>query len=191
MGRKKKQTNEVLPELTRVPSAQNAIRDTQMFKDHVAGLTHAQLAVKYEMSERNVAEISSIYRWRDLRQELAQRALAAAMDDVKSITVTAVKALKRDIQLIAERAVKKKRQLTKEERDHMRAMLDRMWKEIRLEDGKPTDSAETTLEVRLRLPPGATGFGLIPPDPRVKFVESKVEDAAPKINLDEIEDGTS
>lgn len=162
-------------------------RDTEMFEKWKKGTTLTALAAEYGMTHQAVSEIKRKYNWHGLVTEMKRRAFQASFTQLKDMAVNLVKLAKHDIGLLTETAIKEKRQLTKEERGHVVALLDRIWKEVRLEDGKPTENTGV-LSVELRLPPGVKHYGIIPPDPRVKYVTAEVEDAKPVIDIDALEE---
>ena len=176
-----------IPEpLTGTYRADDIIRDRNMFVAWIKGSTMTQLATDFNMSFDNVRRIAKKYNWKQLAKEYARRALAASMTDATNMAALVVKTLMRDYQKLAQACLDENRQMTKEERDHSRGIIDRVWKELRLEDGKPTENTGV-LSVELRLPKGVTGFGIFPPDERVKYVEAKDQEEKPVIDLDELE----
>lgn len=168
----------------KLTSAERADRDRKMFIAWMGSRSMDEVAKQFGLNVRYVRDVSRKYDWRSARAEVLRRGLIDAMDDVRSVLVGAIKGLQRDLQLMLLAAEKESRQLTKEERDHARALFDRFAKEVRLEDGKPTDTgAGGTLTVELRLPEGVKGFGIIPPDPSVKLIEHKAKATKPTIDV--------
>lgn len=113
-------------------------RDIDMFEEWVSGTTFKKLAEKYGMTEDNVNRISGLYSWGIRKQQILtarynkmQRALKA--EAVKVSTILGI-----DAQKLLEDVVSKERNLDPDERTHLRAYFDRILKEIRLEDGRPT-----------------------------------------------------
>lgn len=163
-------------------------RDVNMFKAWILGKSFEELAEEYKISKTSVAVVSKKYNWRGLKKELRMRQFSAALDKIRDMTITIQTALEQDIQKIVADAANSNRMLTKEERDHLRAMYDRTLKEIRLDEGKPTEiNAGGPLQVEIVLPPGAKRFGVLPPDPKGKTIEvSKTE--VKTIDLDAVQD---
>jgi hypothetical protein len=159
-----------------------------MLKDWLlTGCSYESLAVKYKVSYSTVATMSAKNDWKGLRQKAMERSFAAAVNEVKGMTLTLTHALKRDMQRVAERAMSENKDLTKEERDHFRALLDRFFKESRLDEGKPTDiqGGNGNQSVNIILPPGVKRFGLIPPAAQVQVVESTSANAPKQVTLED------
>lgn len=161
-------------------------RDIAMFKSWLLGKSYAKLGKEYKLSSEQVYNISKKYNWPELRKELRHRQFNAAIDRIRDMTVFIQDALDADIRKLVNNAIKEKRGLNSEERGHLRAMYDRTLKEIRLDEGKPTDIGTGSVQVEIVLPVGAKRFGIMPPDPKVKLVEAdKVDNST--IDLNEIE----
>ena len=144
----------------------------QMFKDWILGATYGEIAKKYDIKYDLVYYLSKRYKWNALRAQLRARQYARALDDAKDIVVSAQRILKTDLDKISEDVSITGRMLTHEERQHIRSLSDRMLKEARLEDGKPTDITDNVNpQVQIILPEGAKRFGLIPPNEKVIVVE--------------------
>jgi hypothetical protein len=167
-------------------------RDVAMFKDWLMGKSYDFLGEAYKMSRTNVGLIAKKYNWKALKKELRSRQFNATIDRIRDMTVTIQNLLEQDAKRIVEDVTKEKRMLTKSEREHLRSMYDRVLKEIRLDEGKPTElggnGSSGKFEVELRLPPGVKSFGIIPPDPRVKMIETQDQEKKPTVDLDDIED---
>jgi hypothetical protein len=162
-------------------------RNTAMFKDWIGGNSYEALGVKYSMGRGNVCIIAKKYKWAELKKELQDKLFSLAMADIKGMTLSMTRALKRDMEKIVASMIRENRTLTTEERNHFRIMLDRFLKESRLEDGKPTDTVGGSVSIELCLPPGVKRFGIIPPDNRVKLVEAEESEAVERIDLDSLE----
>ncbi len=168
--------------------ADKALRDVKMFREWLSGKTYKQLAVENDLSICRLFDIAKKYKWKDLKKELLDRQFRAALARTREIAIFTQDALAEDIKNFVSKAREGKRDLTKEERDHLRAMYDRILKEIRLDEGKPTDIGNNgTVQVEIVLPPGVRRFGLVPPSPNVKTIE-KPPIEVNSINLDDIED---
>lgn len=162
------------------------VRDINMFKGWVMGKTYDQLAEENNLSRQTVWTISKKYNWRNLRNDLRTRRFKKTQESMVDFTVWTHDALEADARKAVQDAIDAKRPLSKEERDHLFRMYDRLLKEIRLEDGKPTDIGTGAVQVEIVLPPGAKRFGIVPPDPKVKVIEMTKTDN-PIVNLDDIE----
>lgn len=184
----KKSTRKKRIKVTVLPVESLIQRDTAMFKDWIAGVTHKALAEKYGMTDDNVQAISKKYNWKQLRKDLATRAYSKAIDRIRDMTVKMAGLLDDDIDKIAAEVAKKKRMLTPEERAHFRSLQDRLLKENRLEDGKPTDTIGGTVKTELVLPPGVKAFGIIPPAAGVTMTEATPEEVKEVIDLDKIDE---
>jgi hypothetical protein len=187
---KKKRTRKRKPLDPTAPPTQQLSpveRNVAMFKDWIGGMTYESLGEKYGLTLDGVFAISKKQNWKTLKAQLIEKRLAAAGQEVKGMVVTILTALKRDMQMIVDAAVRENRMLTDDERDHFTKLYEKFMKESRLDDGKPTEISDETRRVELVLPPGVKRFGVIPPDPRVNLVESKPTDKDEQINLDSIE----
>ena len=160
----------------------NIARDTAMFVYHVEGHTYNEVAAKFNMSEINVKRVAKRYDWAAGKKEYAHRLYSTAMTGLKRAASIVMRALERDAELLHADAVKGARQLTKEERSHFLAYMDRVLKEVRLEDGKPTEHTTGVMTVEVQLPPGVKHYGLVPPNKNVKYV--KAEDVVTRPALD-------
>lgn len=151
-------------------------RNVDMFSDWMAGATKGDLATKYDMHVQNVYRIAAAMRWDSRKTKILDEMHANATQGLKSMHAVMLKALERDMQMIVDLSVKEKRMLTSAERDHFTKLCEQYRKEIRLEDGKPTEINNDTRKIVLVLPPGHSGpFGIIPPDPSVTFIEAGPE----------------
>ena len=160
-------SNEMASKPGRKPGNHSA-KYIQMFKDWILGATYGEIAKKYDVKYSLVYYLSKRYKWNAMRAELRARQYARALDDVKDIVINAQRIIKTDLGKIDEDINITGRMLTHEERQHIRSLLDRMLKEARLEDGKPTDITDNiNPQVQIILPEGAKRFGLIPPDQSV------------------------
>jgi len=164
-------------------------RKIEMFKLWLSGSTYTEIGKKYGITGQAVAQIAMKNGWKKLRTEFKERQFRQAIEKAKDITIFLQDALEADARRLVADAVSNNRALYKEERDHLRALYDRLLKELRLEAGKPTDiSPSGVTQVEIRLPPGAKRFGVIPPDPkRVTLVEKPKSQEEDKINLDDLE----
>lgn len=168
-------------------------RDLEMFKLWMQGTSCATLAHTFNLSVNSVYKIRKRDRWEKLRQEFNERVYMRQALRLKALTVRLVDAVEKDFNIIIKKlSGETPVALTPEERTHIRMTLDRLLKENRLSDGKPTDIGETTgvVEHRIKLPPGVKRFGVIPPGDNVKQIESTEEqqtkDAA-KVTIDDLD----
>lgn len=166
-------------------------RNVLMFKDWINGLSHEKIADKYKLHVQSVHKIASDNNWTDLKKKTMDKMFSVAVNEVKSMAYTITLALKRDMQKIVHTAIKEDRVLSEAERAHFRTLLDRFFKEARLDEGKPTDITGGTQvhRVQLVLPPGVKRFGIIPPDPRVTYVEKTEEKKSDMMSIDDIDVG--
>lgn len=189
---KAQQTEEVVKETAKVIDnaevESKQARDVAMFKAWLLGKSFEDLAQEYGISKTSVAVVSKKYNWKSLKKELRARQFNAALDKVRDMTIMIQTALEKDIEKIVAEATANNRMLTKEERDHLRSMYDRTLKEIRLDEGKPTEiSTGGPVQVEIILPPGAKRFGVLPPDSSGRTIEvSKTE--VKTIDLDQVQD---
>lgn len=150
----------------------HSVKYIQMFKDWILGATYGEVAEKYGVKYHLVHYLSKRYKWNEIRAELRARQYSRALDEVKDIVVSTQRILKSDLNKINEDINITGRMLTHEERQHIRSLQDRMLREARLDDGKPTDIVNNTQpQIQIVLPEGANRFGLIPPDQNVKVIE--------------------
>lgn len=184
-ARKKKKHKPPVIKQTVIMSAME--RNVAMFRDWITGTTKTDLAIRYDVNINTVLKVSKENNWDALKKKAIDRMLGAAVQEVKGMAYMMTLALKRDMEIIIKQAVQENRTLSGAERDHFAKLLDRFMKEARLDDGKPTEISSDTKRVELVLPPGVKRFGIIPPDPRVHLVESKVEEKKQTIGLDDVE----
>lgn len=166
----------------RVPHAQNVARYTEMFVYNMQGHSYPEVAKKFNTSVDSVEKIARDYDWKSGRKEYAHRAYAVAMVGLKKSAAVVLAALDRDAKMLHEDAVKQARMLTPGERSHFLSYMDRVLKEVRLEDGKPTEHTSGAMTVEVQLPPGVKHYGLVPPSKNVKYV--KAEDVVTKPTMD-------
>lgn len=163
-------------------------RDLSMFSDWLLGKTFTELSEKYNIDRSTVAVISKRYGWKKLKNELKHRQYKKAMLRMKESAIRIQSLLDEDLTRMVDDVREKKRPLTTDERAHLRSLQDRILKEIRLEDGQPTEiESGGPRQLEIILPPGAKRFGVMPPGPNVKLIESdKKQDAV--INIDDFQD---
>lgn len=167
-------------------------RDTAMFKDWIGGMKLDAIGEKYEMSYENVRRIATKYNWKALRRELVERSFTQMMEDMTAFSADILSAFYTDFKMIMEECKKEKRKLTGDERGHLRSLWDRMLKEKRLDEGKPTEVGMGPVQVELVLPNGVQHVGVIPvPKSNITAVQKKPEDVVPKLDLDSIEEDSN
>lgn len=177
-----------VPAVAPLPELTPEQRNVAMFKEWITtGKTYGQLATQFGLTVDGVDYIAKKNNWKVLRQKAIDRAFSTAVMEVKSMALTMTLALKRDMEMIIADSIKEKRQLKEVERSHFRTLLDRFFKEARLDEGKPTEITTGTQKVELVLPPGVKRFGIIPPDPRVTLIESTVEEKSNTLSLDDVD----
>ncbi len=175
MGRKKKPITTITE---RVPESPKDERDLLMFKDWVKGMTHAEIAAKYNLSVSHVGLMSSKHKWREARGIIRKKRYSLAIQSLQEESADLIKALKKDFHLTMLDQMKTNRTFSKDERKHFLDMLDRFLKETRLEDGKPTDVMNNHHRIEVVLPAGVKHFGVIPPPPNsTVLVSNKSVDA--------------
>jgi hypothetical protein len=163
-------------------------RDIEMFEKWKNGQSVTDIAAEYGLAQQTVSLIKKRYNWQGLMNEVKRRAFKASLDSLKDIQTELTRGIKHDIRKLSQRVIKEDREFTKDERLFVTALLDRVDRITRLEDGKPTENTGV-LSVELKLPPGVKHYGIIPPDPRVKYVTAEVDDSKPVIDLDALEEG--
>ncbi len=169
-------------------SKPNLERNIAMFKAWLSGEPMPNIAKKYGLKLKALYNLSERYKWASLRRQHVRRAYEKALVEMQGMVSTVTISIKRDMERIASNAIKAKRDLTKEERQHFMALLEMFLKQQRLEDGKPTSINSETKKVILVMPPGMkTPYGLIPPDPRVQYVESEAEDKTEELTLEDVD----
>jgi hypothetical protein len=183
MGRKKKSTV-----ADTLPKARNIEKATAMFKDWMEGMSMPDIAAKHDMALANVRDYAIRYKWGALRSEIVTRSFAVAMDEMASLTVGMIGALKKDFKGILEACQKENRLLNTDERHHIRSMTDRFLKERRIDKGEiPADSG--TVRVELVMPPGVKHAGVIPvSQSNIRVVSQEEADAEDVIDLESIKD---
>lgn len=173
------------------------MRDVEMFKDWMSGMSMEKVAEKYELSVPMIYKIKKRDNWNDLKAQIRDKMYQSMLEDLKSFSVELTQALKKDFMIIQKKLNDETPQpLTPEERSHIRLLMDRVLKENRLSDGKPTEVTNTSGEVvhRIILPPGAKRFGIIPPPANVKVIESEVkpDNTSPEsLSLEDVIDDNS
>jgi predicted DNA-binding protein YlxM (UPF0122 family) len=169
MGRKRKINVKAVP----ARDNDTLARDMKMFEDHyVHGLTYDELAAKYEITRDGVYYTAKVYNWKGLMKEANERQFAQMLHSLDRFAFRATNLLNRDLERLIEK-FNKNEALTSEERTHVRAMIDRILKERRLEQGKPTEISTGPAEINIRLPKGVKHFGVIPTVGRsVKMIET-------------------
>jgi hypothetical protein len=165
-------------------------RDKQIFIDWLNGLTAKQIAEKHGMSKDNVYRLSQKYNWRDKRKQINARYFEDTIDKINRISYKSTNLLYSDIERIQKKFESGTEPLTAEERAHLRGLLDRILKERRLEEGKPTEISDTP--VKIILPAGVKDFGIIPTTAHsVKVIETEQEiESEPDFSVDDIEANT-
>lgn len=162
------------------------VRNLSMLKEWLSGKTYQAISKKYGLTLQAVFDVAKKDNWKGLRRELRNRQFNQALERIRDMTMDVQDALHEDINRLLKDVEDKKRLLTKEERDHLRSMYDRSLKEVRLDEGKPTEISSGPSRVEIVLPAGAKRFGLIPPNPKtVTLIEASPEEA--KIDVDSIE----
>jgi len=165
-------------------------RDKQMFVDWMNGMTQPEIAKKYEISPSNVTKVARKYNWRDKRRQINQREFSDVINDLQGIATKTSHILKGDVIRIVKKFNSSDEPLTGEERAHLRALLDRILKELRLEDGKPTEISNEP--VQIVLPAGVKDFGVIPTTGRtVKVIETEeINEDKEDFDIDDVDPST-
>ncbi len=165
-------------------------RNVAMFKAWLRGARPAELAQQFNLSIWAVKRTAERNRWTELRKQLRKREYERSMEVMLGTSAMATDLLDKDIRKIYASVRAENRQLTKEERDHVRAYQDRLWKEARLHDGKPTEN-HGPVQVQVVVPPGGNPWGVVPLPQGTKFVESTVETKKTNLSIEDVlkEDG--
>lgn len=166
-------------------------RNKAMFVDYMLGLRYSELATKYEMSYDNVRRIARDHKWTNLKKQLIDREMIEARNTMSSLTVEAIGLLEEDLTRLTQVMKKESNKvLSTDDRRHLLSMIEKFFKEKKLDEGRPTDISGV-VSVNINLPPGVTHYGVIPvSDPNTKVVETKSVDKKPEelIDLDSIEE---
>lgn len=157
-------------------------REAAMFADWYAGMTQTEIAAKYGIASTQVYRTKVRCKWDAAAARILERAQSKTVTHWKKLSVALTDVLMKDTaRLQATLSESNTRQLSHDERQHVRALLENINKMTRLEDSKPTEIADHSgvVEHRVILPPQATRWGVIPPADNVKQVadKEKIEDA--------------
>lgn len=172
-----------LPPTKEVPVPE---RDIQMLRDWVGGMSKQSVADKHGVTRQTVVYTSKKNNWDKLRtrynKEMHQRAIQIAVKQ----KVAAARMLDKDMIVLGLDVNTTNRQLTKDERAHLRALYEMHNRETRLEDGLPTDNVGHTgvVEHRLHITGGSRSSISISPPPNVKTIEHTSEEVAKKEDED-------
>lgn len=135
----------------------------EVFKTYCSGGTLADAAEKHGQSLRMVQKWSAKYGWAELRLEVYEKQYKHAMSKQKGLAARLQKILEQDIEAMIKRAEEDKRPLNADERQHLRQLHDRILKEVRLQDDKPTDNHGGPQQVTLVIGGGEANRNLFPP----------------------------
>lgn len=158
-------------------------RDIEMLTMWLRGATYAECGKKFGMSSPGVWAVSKRDNWDKVKEEIRSRKFAEVIDTFKDTISYGLQALKEDMDLMITQAHKRKRVLTKDERMHLRQMIEMLLHETRLEDGKPTEHMTSTVEHTLRLPPGVKHGFIIPPEASMKILPPKEKTQAIDVDV--------
>lgn len=179
--------------ISRPAKAKDKERDVLMFTDWYTGMRVQDIAEKYNMSIKRVELIRRDRNWKKLAAKVAEKSYTELGNRWKKLSGKLTQILEKDVGRMLKDVEETERQLTHEERQYIRQLLENLNKISRLQEGLPTENVGSTgvVEHRVLLPPGVERFGLIPPPNNVKFVESEVIDGkaeSDEITLDDVED---
>jgi transposase len=189
---------EILPKAEPAPDntmeASKIVRDMEMFKAWLAGASMSQIAEKFSVSVPTVSLVAKKYKWKTHLVRYQKRQYRLATNRLKTIMPKLQDVLEQDAIQISETAKRENRMLTPAERSYLLSLYDRILKEIRLDDGNPTDvpspGSTGKVSVEIILPAGSKDIGIIPPNPVATLSEKKPEtkDDTPAIDLDALEE---
>jgi hypothetical protein len=159
----------------------------EMFKDWMDGLTHEQIAAKRGMKVRNVKYVADRYKWHVVRDQIKDRRFEEFQRDIKHTIPTIAAILDRDSKRLIKDVETTDRLLTTDERRHLRDLLDRLMKEVRLEEGQPTGDGSTGPsvnigKVQIVAPPEmAAAFAMFTKNSNAEIVvDAEVKDKLPE-----------
>lgn len=147
----------------------------RMFIDWMNGKSLRKIAEEQGISLTAVASISKKYKWKDLLDEYRRRTLRETLGRKTELRLRIFRAVDRDITNIIKKAEETNQSLTKDQIDYILKVDERLDKEIRLEEGKPTELPGEISRVQIQLPEGVKYFGLSPPSASIEIIEQKAE----------------
>lgn len=165
MKRKKKAVALIAP----TQSIDTIARDVEMFKKWMGGVSKDTIAKEYELNVQAIYDIARRNDWKGKRRQIKDAVFAEVLEQVKDRAVDTFELLSVDLGLLkkAVHGQKKKRQMSKEERQYALKFLELCMHEQKLAEGKPTSIVNGDQEVKLILPKGVEDAWVIPPDPRL------------------------
>lgn len=144
---------------------------TAMFLMYCKNNTLRQIALEYCCNYQYLRQISSEQKWSEMRETFRKKQYAMAIQSMQSSISDVLKTLIEDYKLLDKDRIGQMRQLDKDERKHLIDVLDRMLKETRLEDGKPTEIPGGVTQIELIMPREAERHGVYPVGTKIKYTE--------------------
>lgn len=158
----------------------------EMLKMYLDGASFAKIAETYGMTRQAVHQHSKRQRWKEKKAKYYQTVFDDGISKLKRITAMSIGLI--DKFLLDKVKESATRALTLDEVGEIRQILAKVYDQVRLEDGKPTVNTGGVVVHELRLPPGVSSFGVLPPSNGVKLIETDVTTSKAKKNDDNIDD---
>lgn len=161
-------------------------RSAAMFKMHLKGKTHKEIAEFFDVSETIVAREAMKYKWKKLTGEFYQKAYDTVISaGAKKVATHIMDLIAHQVKLLRKKIEENPAfEIPVEQLRELRQLAEMLIKENRLTDNKPTDNISGVVETRIILPPGVKAFGVDPPGPGVKELEYKPEEKKKTDSLD-------
>lgn len=182
MSKKNKPLKNTIPKksknttLIKTKTSALKLAELEMYKDYLRYVPVEKIAIKYAMSAEGVYKIAQKNQWKKKRLKAKELAYKNLDKKYRQQIVDIVKFVQHDYMLLMQKCLTEKREMTMQERGYVLSLLEKLTKENRLNEGKPTDITEGNHLVRheVLLPAGVRRFGVIPPGPNVTQVEAAV-----------------
>lgn len=116
---------------------------TALFERYIKGDTITDIAAVTKHSRSSLHVIADHYKWKERKAKIIEAKFNQLETKIKNTVMTIDKLLTQDLERLVEDVTITKRNLTKEERDHLRALYDKHTKDVRLNAGKPTGDEVT------------------------------------------------
>ncbi len=169
-------------------------KELNMYKDYLRHTPIEDMAIKYEMSCENIYKIARKNDWKKKRLKAKEKAYRKLDIKFKEQIVDIADFVHKDLMMLVQKCTKEKRQMDKEERTYVLNLFEKLVKENRLSEGKPTEITDGNQVIRheVILPTGVEYFGVIPPASNVFQVTAsksiaEPEEAEDKVSLDDDE----
>lgn len=174
------------------PGAYEVEREFKMYKDYLRHMPIEDMAVKYDMSVDNIYKIARRNDWKKKRLKAKEKAYRQLDIKYKEQIVDIMEFVQRDLMKLIQKCTKENREMTMPERGYTLSLYEKLVKESRLNEGKPTEITDGNQVIRheVVLPPGVEHFGVIPPAANVIQVSasqapSESETPEDKVGLDD------